>query len=332
MKILRILLLPLSFLYFIIIHLYNFLFDHGIIKSVSFTTPVISVGNITTGGTGKTPMVIYLANYFLSKDKSVGVISRGYKRKSNDLVVAYNGKSISSDLQSTGDELFMIVNRFSGNNKFYAIAYHDRVKAIEYMVVNFSPDVIILDDAFQNRKIIKTFDIVIKDEESSSFLNSLLLPAGNLRETRSSLKRADLVLLNYKFAQRDYFVNNSIKYEFTGLFDFNENKIEIPREKKAVLFSGIAMNSSFHNLASSLDIPIKKVIQFPDHYDYKANDINKFISEYNDSTIFLTTEKDFIKLKEFKEFVLNYPVYYLRIDVILNNSILDNLIIKKNIV
>lgn len=332
MNILRLLLLPLSFLYFIIMYVRNFLFNHNILKSVNFNTPIISVGNITTGGTGKTPLVIHLIDYFLSKDKSVGVISRGYKSKSNNLVVAYNGKCITSDLQSTGDELFMIVNRFSKRHKFFAIAYHDRIRAIEEMIKSFSPDVIILDDAFQNRKVRKAVDIVIEDKESNSFTSNLLLPAGNLRETKSSLSRADIVLYNFKFSQLDSSLLNSMQYELTGLYDYNENKLDIPDNKKAVLFSGIANNSSFHKVAADLGIQVENTFQYPDHYDYTLNDIKQFISEHNNSTIFLTTEKDFIKIREFGEFVSNYPVYYLRIDVILNNSVLDNLLIKKNIV
>jgi tetraacyldisaccharide 4'-kinase len=331
MKYLRLLLLPLSFLYFFIIWIRNFLYNHKILKSIGFSTPVISVGNISTGGTGKTPLVIHLSDYFLSKDKSVGVISRGYKSKANNLVVAYDGKCITSDLQSTGDELFMIVNRFSGNNKFFAIAYHDRIKAIEEMVVRFSPDVIILDDAFQNRKVIRDIDIVIEDKENNSFTNNILLPAGNLRETKHSLSRADIVFWNFKFSQPDSPSANSMGYKLAGLYDYNDNKVEIPIGKKAVLFSGIANNNSFHKVAATLGIPIEKTNQYPDHYDYTINDINQFISEHNSNVIFLSTEKDFIKIRQFREFVSNYPVYYLRIDVILNNYVLDNLLIKKNI-
>jgi tetraacyldisaccharide 4'-kinase len=332
MNILRLLLLPLSFLYFIIIYIRNFLFNNNIIKSVGFSTPIISVGNITTGGTGKTPLVIYLTTYFLSRDISVGVISRGYKSKSSKLVIAYNGNAITADLQLTGDELFMIVNRFSGNNKFFAIAYHDRIRAIEEMIGKFSPDVIILDDAFQNRKIRKTIDIVIEDKENNPFLNKLLLPAGNLRETSSSLNRADIVFCNYKFSEIDFSLENSIKYHITGIYDFEDNKIETPINKEVIVFSGIANNISFHKVAANLGMLIEKTIQYPDHYDYSLTDINQLISDHNDNIIFLTTEKDYIKIREFGEFVSNYPVYYLRIDVILNNSVLDNLLIKKNIV
>ncbi len=328
---LRILLLPFSFLYLITITVINYLYDRGFIKSYKFNTPVISIGNISTGGTGKTPLVKYLADYFLNKNKSVGIISRGYKRKSNSLVIAYDGNNITSDLHSAGDELFMLINRFSGNNKFYAIAFKDRIKAIEVMINNFSPDIIILDDAFQNRRISKSVDIVMIDNENTSCLNKLFLPAGNLREPKSSLKRADLILNNFKFSVCNSKVDNSIFYKPVGIIDFTGKSIELKKDVSAVLISGIANNKSFHHTTETLNIRTREFYSFPDHYDYTISDVNKFISEYDKDTIFLTTEKDFIKLKEFKDFVSNYPVYYLRIDVILDNGILDNLFTNKDI-
>jgi tetraacyldisaccharide 4'-kinase len=331
MIVLRLILLPLSLVYLCIISIRNFLYYVGIFKSVRFNTPIVSVGNITTGGTGKTPLVIYLTEYFISKGKSVGVISRGYKRKSNELVIAYDGKAITSDVHSTGDELFMIINRFSGSDKFFAIAYHNRVMAINEMINKFSPDIIILDDAFQNRKVFKTIDIVIQNKENKTFLNNLLLPSGNLRETSLALKRADVILNNYKFDKPESSEENVIIYELTGIYDESGNKVEIPKDKKAILFSGIAHNKSFHNIISNRNIDILKKFEFFDHYDYTSEDIERFKSIYKEDLVYITTEKDFTKIREFKEFISNYPVYYLRIDVILINSSLDNLLRKKNI-
>ncbi len=331
MNLLRLILLPLCLIYFIIIYLRNLFYDLNIFRIRNFSTPVISVGNITTGGTGKTPFVIYLTNYLLSKGKSVGVISRGYKSKSNRLVIAYDGKSITSDVHSSGDELFMIINRFSGINKFYAIAYHDRVQAIDEMINKFSPDVIILDDAFQNRRVHKSIDIVLNDKENTSLLNNILLPAGNLRETVSSLNRADIIFNNYKFSNPDSSDSNVIKYEFTGYFDAHGNRNEIRNDKKVILISGIANNNSFQNFVTKHNINISKVYKLSDHYNYSADDIHKYKSDFNENIIFLTTEKDFIKIREFNDFVSNYPVYYLRIDVILINSMLNNILIKEHI-
>jgi len=328
----RLILLPLSFVYYCIISVRLFLFKIGFLKTEKFTVPVISVGNITTGGTGKTPLVIYLTDYLISEGKNVGVISRGYKRKSNDLIIAYNGKSVTSDIHSTGDELSMIVNRFSYSDKFFAVVYHDRVKAINVMVNNFSPDIIILDDAFQNRRISRSLDIVIRDKENSNFLNNLLLPAGNLRETNSSLKRADIIIDNYKFAVPEPPVKNASRYIMSGMFDDNGNDVKLNSQKKAVIFSGIANNKSFQNVVSGNNIDIFRKYEFSDHYNYSSIDIELFKAGFDDDVVYLTTEKDFIKIREFKDFILNYPVYYLRIDVILINCSLENLLSEKNII
>jgi tetraacyldisaccharide 4'-kinase len=332
MSALRLILLPLSFVYYIIISVRNILFDINILRSKSFSTPVISVGNITTGGTGKTPLVIYLTDYLISKGKSVGVISRGYKSKSSELVVAYDGKCVTSDVKSTGDELSMIVNRFSGSNKFYAIAHSDRVKAINVMIDKFSPDVIILDDAFQNRRINKSLDIVITDKENTSFLNKLLIPAGNLRETSSSLKRADIVFNNYKFSDTDSAIDNVIRYSFRDLYDDKGTILELKNGINAIAISGIANNTSFHNALLNQNINIIKKFEHSDHYNYTSADIETYKNDNSEDVVYLTTEKDFIKIREFRDFVTNYPVYYLRIDVILNNGILENLLTKKNII
>jgi tetraacyldisaccharide 4'-kinase len=335
MSYLRLLLLPFSLLYLIILGIRNLLFNIGIFKSQRFNIPVISVGNITTGGTGKTPMVIYLTYYLISKGKSVGVISRGYKSNSKELVIAYDGHSVISDINSTGDELAMIVNRFRGNSKFYAIAYHNRVKAIDLMITKFSPDVIILDDAFQNKWIKKELDIIMIDKEDKSILRFIVLPAGNLRETKISLRRADIIFNNFKFnkpGSLNIKGTNNIEYSYSGFFDFKGDKAIFANNKKAILISGIASNNSFSNAVSMHDIYIYKTYNLSDHYNYSSADIEKYKKEYSDDIIFLTTEKDFIKIREFEDFIFNYPVYFLRIDVILDNIYLDNILIEKGII
>ena len=184
--ILRLFLFPLSLVYYLIIISRNLLYDSGMFKQSGFRTPIISVGNITLGGTGKTPFVMFLTDYFITKGKKVGVISRGYKNKSNELIIAHDGKSVIANVEQTGDELGMIVNRFSDlKESFYAIAYFNRTEAIRKMEILFAPDIILLDDAFQNRKIKKTVDIVLVNQERKTFLDGILLPAGNLREPLS---------------------------------------------------------------------------------------------------------------------------------------------------
>lgn len=330
--ILRLVLLPLSILYYIIIKSRNLLYDFGFVEQHSFKTPIISVGNITTGGTGKTPFVMHLVGYFLKQGKKVGVISRGYKSKTNELVIAHDGKGAAAEVTETGDELGMIVNRFSNvKDSFFAISYYDRIEAIIKMETLYSPDIILLDDAYQKRKIRKTVDIVLVNKERESFLDMMLIPAGNLREPLTSLKRADIVLKNYKFAEMVENENKSFNYINKGFFNLNNQRLEITKNIKVITVSGIADNSSFINAVKLSNVDIEKSFNFSDHFNYKASDIRNFESSWSENLIFLTTEKDFIKLKDFNEFIKKYPVYYLRIDVNLDMSSLEELFSIKHI-
>lgn len=324
-NILRVILLPLSVVYYLIITLRNFLYDKNILKSVDFKTPIISVGNITTGGTGKTPFVIFLAEHFIEGGKKVGVISRGYKSEADSLIISHDGKEVKAGIKKTGDEHGMIVNRFSNlRGNFFSIAFHNRLEAIKKMEIDFSPNVIILDDAFQNRKI-KKKEILLVNKERENFLDSILLPAGNLRERKSALNRADLVMYNYKFKTERLSEENSMFYTNTGFYDADGNRYEDLEFKKAAAISGIADNESFLNAVRKSGFDIKKVFEYADHYSYSVKDIKDFENAYEEGVIYLTTEKDFVKIKEFREFVSKFPVYYLRIDVNLSENAIERI-------
>ena len=328
----RLLLFPLSVIYYIIITLRNLFYDFGIIKSIEYKTPIISVGNLTVGGTGKTPFVIYLAEYFIRKNKKVGVISRGYKSKAKELVIAYDSKGNKAPVDLTGDELGMIINRFSSSdNNFFAIAYYNRSEAIKKMEELFSPDIIILDDAFQNRSINKTIDIIIINKEWNTLFNKILLPAGNLREPYSSSERADIVLNNFKFLPIKDNHSFAFNYINNGYCDIHNNSLLHTDKIRAITISGIADNNSFINAVKSSGVNVIKSYSFCDHYDYLQSNIRNFESDYMEENIFITTEKDFVKLKEYNDFIEKYPVYYLRIDVNLDNNILEELFRKKDL-
>jgi len=330
--ILRLFLFPLSVIYYLIIKSRNLLYDSGIIKQATFRTPIISVGNITTGGTGKTPFVMFLTEYFIKKGKKVGVISRGYKSYTNELIIAHDGENVTANVKQTGDELGMIIKRFSDFKElFFAIAYFNRVEAISKMEAMFAPDIILLDDAFQNRKIKKTVDIVLVNKESETYLDKLLLPAGNLREPKSALRRTDIVLKNFKFSKNSGSKDFSFNYVNEGFYDIKSQKINNYSEIKAITVSGIADNRSFINTVNNSGIDIVKSFTFTDHFDYREGDIMQLMAAWSENMVFITTEKDFIKLREFKLFFDKCPVYYLRIDINMNIYNINELFIKKNI-
>ncbi len=176
MLLLRIFLLPVSALYSIIIYVRNKFYDKGFLKSEKILKPVISIGNVSTGGTGKTPFTIFIAQYFLRKGKKVGIVSRGHNRKSTDMVVVCDGEIINDDIRKSGDELILISNELIKYYKgdFFVAAGTNRVETSNFLINKFNPDIILLDDAFQHRKIQRDLDIVLIDTEDfneNKFLN-----------------------------------------------------------------------------------------------------------------------------------------------------------------
>jgi tetraacyldisaccharide 4'-kinase len=331
-KYFRLLLLPLSLHYALHICIKNKLYDLGFLKSIRVSKPLISIGNISTGGTGKTPFVIYLAEYFLKKQKSVAIISRGYKRDSKDLLLVYDGKKTLCSVKECGDELFMATEKIKLVYKnFFVAACNDRVKAAEMLIKNYSPDVILLDDGFQHRRISRDLDIVLIDAQDfhkNKIVNSVLLPCGNLRESFGALKRSDIVIQNNKtssypaIAKIKKFKKEivTINYKVDALVNHPDELLKTEKDN-AVAFSGIANTDSFYDLLSDLNINIKEKIKFKDHQKYTLKDINFILSKFKSDYILITTEKDFVKIKEFEEFINNYPVYYLKLNInILENS------------
>jgi tetraacyldisaccharide 4'-kinase len=310
----RLLLIPISGIFFILIYFRNLFYKTGLFKITDVGVPVISIGNISSGGTGKSPLTLYIANYFVTKSKKVCIISRGFKRNSNEMTIVYNGKDLSGNITNTGDELMMIYEKLIQTSKdFYIIASADRINAALYAKNNFKIDLIILDDAFQHRKIKRDLDIVITDNYEHSLTEKLLLPAGNSRELTSALMRADLVICNYKFypGNNDNY-NISMQYCNKGYFNINGDTIDTKR-KSVIAFCGIAKPESFLCSLNKCNI-VDKIIYY-DHKNYKESDINFLINKYQKDIIFITTEKDFVKIKEFHNFVSQFPVYFMKIDI-----------------
>jgi tetraacyldisaccharide 4'-kinase len=334
MSILRLILIPFSILYGIFTILRNFCFNTNILKIYKSSIPVISVGNLTTGGTGKSPFTMYLTELFLNSGKSVGIISRGYKRNSEGLIVGFDGKNPPPGHEITGDEPGMIIERFRHNgNRFFAIIDSDRVRAVKYMESNFKPDIIILDDAFQHRYIHRDFDIVIENTEKS-FSDKILLPAGNLREMKSSLKRSSLIVRNYKFSKVTEPDSQIIymRYEIDGFYDNSGNRLPEDRKDTVIAISGIADNSSFYEALLKYGFKVNRHFTFPDHHRYSNDDIGLILNNCKNNNIFLTTEKDFIKIKYFGNLIKEHPLYYLRINVICDNKRIYEVLREKNLI
>ncbi|MEI6049930.1 MAG: tetraacyldisaccharide 4'-kinase [Bacteroidota bacterium] len=313
----NIFLYPFSLIYGLITGIRNFLYNTGILSSVEFKLPVICVGNITVGGTGKTPHTEYLTA-LLRKNFKVATLSRGYKRKTRDFRIA----SSSSLVREIGDEPLQIFRKFPD---ILVAVDRNRVRGVK-KILHVSPatDVIILDDAFQHRKITPGFSILLSDFERL-IVRDHMMPYGSLRENRENMRRADIILItkspeNITPIQRRLIVKevNKAPYQnlfFTSLtykaplpvFDNND-----PEETHSDLSEcegyGVVLITGIAN-----PLPLKEYIQktsgeiihlsFPDHHNFKETDIISIFTAFQDLKTpvkyVFTTEKDAVRLREF---------------------------------
>ena len=305
-------LLPLSWIYGSIVRFRNWLFDIGVKKSKSFSIPVISVGNITVGGSGKTPHVEYLVRLLHDKAK-IAVLSRGYKRKSHGYVLAEE----DTEMPEIGDEPFQMHKKFPD---IYVAVDSKRVRGIQHLQDEEKTkdvDVILLDDAFQHRYVKPGINILLVDYHRLIIYDKIL-PAGRLREPLSGKNRADIVIVTkcpkdlkpmefrvltkamnlYPF-QKLYFT--CINYDKPiGVFEEKQIELESMKDKNALLLTGIA---SPKQMEHDLKPMVKSLtsLSFGDHHHFKGKDIDRINERFEslpEPRIIITTEKDAVRLKE----------------------------------
>ena len=301
MNILRKILYPFAVLYGFITSFRNFLFDKGILKSHSFDLPIIAVGNLSVGGTGKTPQIEYLIR-LLSPTNKIATLSRGYKRKSGGFILA----DASSNAEILGDEPFQFYQKFP--NILVAVDAN-RKNGIEQLIQISQPDIILLDDAFQHRKVKAGFYILLT-AYNDLYANDFILPTGNLRESRSGAERANIVVVTKcpqnlsdkekNDIERKLQLESLQKLFFTSIaydeFIFSEeSQISVSEIKNSekLLLAGIAKPEPFFDyLKNEKDV----VLTYPDHHHFSEKDIAE-IKEKSKGKIIITTEKDFVRLK-----------------------------------
>ncbi|MFO7844284.1 MAG: tetraacyldisaccharide 4'-kinase [Bacteroidales bacterium] len=339
-KILSPILLPLSLLYGLIIYLRNRFYDYGFFKSTSFTIPIISIGNITVGGTGKTPHVEYLAD-LLKSEFSVATLSRGYKRKTKGFILAGD----QSTAKEIGDEPRQIKQKFPN---IEVAVDSKRVRGIQKLIdSNKDLDVVLLDDAFQHRKVQTNLSILLVDY-NRPIDKDFMLPLGNLREQAFEKKRASIIIItkapkDIKPIERRVLFNELHPYPFQDVYfttlDYGEltpvfndtNTIEINHEKPTLLLvTGIANPLPLEqHIKENLSDKIEK-IKFPDHHNFKNSDLRKIESRFNSipssNKIIITSEKDAMRLHKFTniEENLKKSFFYIPIKVRFLNNKTDN--------
>ena len=312
----NILLYPLSLLWGLITGFRNFLYDAGILSSREFQFPVICVGNITVGGTGKTPHTEYLAA-LLSKNFKVATLSRGYKRKTRDFRIV-SSSSLVSDI---GDEPMQIFRNFTD---VLVTVDRNRVHGIKQILQEYpETEVIILDDGFQHRRITPGFSILLSDFKRL-FIRDHIMPFGNLRESKRNMRRADMILItkspeDISPIQRRLIVKEIDKSPYQNLFFttfrykspvavFNssyDNPQTVISESDGcgiVLITGIANPEPLKEYLQKSYREIKH-LSFPDHHNFNEKDLlnisSAFTSLKSTTRYLFTTEKDAVRLREF---------------------------------
>lgn len=342
-KIVKLILRVLELIYHVIIKIRGIFYKLGIFKSEKLDVKTISVGNITTGGTGKTPVVEKLASKLSSKDKNVGILSRGYYAKGDSPLIISDGKEILTEMHKAGDELYMMASHLSG---IPIIKGKDRLKAGELAISEFDLDMLIVDDSFQHLQLERDLDIVVVDA-LNPFGYDHLLPRGVLREPLSSLKRSDIIVvsradqvadsklnmikntIHYHNSEVDIFTSNHCPINLKNLANNNGKPITSLKDlkgKKALALSGIGNPESFVKSLEELDIQVMETAIYPDHYDYKQDDVMDIVmkAQLNDVDFIITTEKDAVKfdekiLENFKK--MDADLYSLGIELMFNKEI-----------
>ncbi len=310
---LRKLLFPLSVIYDGVTFVRNRFYDWNILESTSYETPVICVGNLSVGGTGKSPMIEYIIS-LLKEDYRVAVLSRGYKRSTKGFLLVERHHTVSD----VGDEPLQFKHKFPG---IVVAVDADRRRGIENL--EGKVDVILLDDAFQHRKV-NPFFTVLLTTYNDLYIDDLLLPAGNLRESKREAKRADVILVtkcpeNLAYSEQQkiqydlkpgteqnvYFSSISYATVLQGSTDIKH--MEYLSDKEFTLVTGIANPTPLVSYLKELKLNFEHK-PYSDHHNFT----NKEIENLDKNKIILTTEKDFMRLKDK---IKNAELYYLPISV-----------------
>ncbi len=276
--------------YFYIVLARNFLYQKRILKSFKVPVPVISVGNLSLGGSGKTSLVRYLCER-LSPYFHIAILSRGYKRKSKGTVVVMEKGNLKVNWEEAGDEPYLLGKIFEKKGiKVSIVVDENRKRGSEIAVKELGAELILLDDGFQHLRLKRDMDLVLLKKND---LKDRVFPFGRLREPLSSLKRADAIILTYQEYQpfEFSFGNKRIFKLFRKewkVLNKDLEEVQALENKEFIAFCGLGDNKQFFDTLEKLGLKIKKKMAFPDHYHY-----NNF--RLNPEEDYITTLKDGVK-------------------------------------
>lgn len=308
----------LSAIYFLLLWCWNFLYEHQWIIPKRVKATVVSVGNLTVGGTGKTPFTIFLAKYYQERGYAVGIVSRGYKGNYRGAyAVVSDGTTLFGSAKVSGDEPMMMARQLQG----VAIAVSkDRYLGCQLLIEKFKVNLILLDDGFQHRRLHRDLNLLLIDTTEK---NLSLLPKGSMREKSSATHRADVVILTRQESDavaaypwtcptlNTYFSPVALINTHTGV---SQSPSDLKGEK-VLAFCGIGNPHSFLKMLNDLGAEVCELVIFEDHFNYTALDIEEIIRKSKTLGVkwIVTTEKDAIKIESF--LVSQIDIFVLHIEI-----------------
>ena len=302
-----------AWLYDKVVTLRNLLFDHGVLRIHRLNCPVISVGNLAIGGTGKTPMVVWLASLFSQEGYRVGIVSRGYGGvESGRVIVVSDGENILPEQTISGDEPLMLARRLSG---IPVLCSTKRVRAGKAAIEKFNCNALILDDGFQHRYLARDLDIVMLDSKNP-FGSGWVFPRGTMREKAAALARAQVVVMS-RFDGSEGAEKNcdnlrrqwpdktlvTSSHRPIGIFSAADHRERPPsslKELRVAAFAGIARPDDFFQSVHNLGARLAYTAALPDHYPLTSEFLASLVQEASrfNPELWLTTEKDWVRLPQ----------------------------------
>lgn len=333
------LLLPLSWVYSAVMNLRNYLYDHRIFRRETVDVPVISVGNINVGGTGKTPLAETIAKTLIDEGYTTCVLSRGYRRESTGMVIVSRGNGPEVPVAEAGDEPFMLATLIP---ELQVVVNSNRVEAAQYAIQEMKADVLLLDDGFQHRSIARDLDIVLVPADEV-LRKEPVLPAGKLREPWKGLRRASHILITD--ISNDVDTNtiiDRVKYwsaakihiaQKTSLAEFHSPvKDEIlsieqfSTAPKVFAVAGIGNPDQFRQGLENAGAALVGFKTYPDHFAYPLETQILLIEEFKKSgaDYLIMTAKDYVKWS--RNYLEEFPIFYLPVIYKFDSSFLRKIL------
>jgi len=313
--------IPFSCLYGLVGWLRNFCYDSNLFPSYRSVLPIVSVGNLSAGGTGKTPVVDWLVKEFQQQGKRPAIVSRGYGGSfSGDVGIVSSGDGISMTAAECGDEPYLLAKR---NPDCPVIISRKRINGIKALEKSQTADLIILDDGFQHRAVKRDVDLVLLDS-AHPLGNGWSLPAGNLREFPRALKRADFLLMTRSAGEKysdfmgfqpyiSHHQLSDVAVSLTG----KSLPVNQLKNLKLLAFAGISNPENFFSALVNCGLSLKEKLSFADHAGYQSQTLEQLQRATADIDILITTEKDAVKLSAD---MFELPCYYVPMDIVIENS------------